>query len=139
MDMYAENILEHYKHPHNYGQLPNRNAEYKEYNPLCGDMVTIYLLIENNRVKDVMFVGKGCAISQSAMSLLTDEIKGKTLDEIKRLDRGFILDLLGVEISPVRLKCATIGIKALKLAVYDYLIKQGKNVKEKEFAVDEGE
>ena len=134
MDMYAETILEHYKHPHNHGILKG-NAEHKEYNPLCGDSVTIYLLIENDKVKDIKFVGNGCAISQAATSLLTDEIKGKSLEEIKKLDRQDVLDLLGVEISPARMKCALLGIKTLKLTVYDYMLKHNKKASEKDFEV----
>lgn len=137
MDMYAETILEHYKHPHNSGVLEKRNAEHKEYNPLCGDSVTIYLLIENGNVADVKFIGRGCAISQSATSMLTDEIKGKTIEEIKKLDRDYILELLGVEISAARMKCALLGIKALKLALYDYLVKQNKKANEKDFEVED--
>lgn len=137
MDMYAETILEHYKHPHNSGILEKRNAEHKEYNPLCGDSITIYLLVENNRIADVRFVGRGCAISQSATSMLTDEIKGKSVDEIKELDKDFVLDLLGVEISPARMKCALLGIKATKLALYNYLLKQNKKTDEKDFEVED--
>ncbi|KHO48428.1 MAG: nitrogen fixation protein NifU [archaeon GW2011_AR5] len=136
MDMYAETILEHYRHPHNHGKLAG-NVEHRESNPLCGDVITIYLMIENNKVKDVKFVGKGCAISQAATSLLTDEIKGKSLDEIKNLDKQFALELLGVEISAARMKCALLGIKALKLTVYDYLTRQDKTLKEKEFEVED--
>lgn len=137
MDMYAETILEHYKHPHNHGQLEKRNAEHNEYNPLCGDSVTIYLLIENNKIADIKFVGRGCAISQAATSMLTDEVKNKTLEHIKKLDRSDILDLLGVEISPARMKCALLGIKTLKLAVYTYLVKHNKKISEKGFEIND--
>ncbi len=137
MDMYAETILEHYKHPHNYGEMKEKSIEHKEYNPLCGDSITIRLAIENDKIKDVKFVGRGCAISQAATSLLTDEIKGKTLDEIKHIDREEVLDLLGVEISPARIKCALLGIKTLKLSIYEYLIKKGEKIAEKEFKVND--
>ncbi|MBS3051038.1 MAG: SUF system NifU family Fe-S cluster assembly protein [Candidatus Aenigmarchaeota archaeon] len=137
IDMYAENILEHYKHPHNHGTLEKRSIDYRENNPLCGDVITIYLLIENEKVKDIRFVGQGCAISQAATSLLTDEIKGKSIEEIKKLDKDFVLDLLGVEISPARMKCALLGIKTLKLAIYDYLLKQDKKANEKDFEVED--
>lgn len=137
IDMYAETILEHYKHPHNQGILEKRNAEHKEYNPLCGDSITIYLLVENNKVAGIRFVGRGCAISQAATSLLTDEIRGKSIEEIKKLDKDFVLDLLGVEISPARMKCALLGIKALKLAIYDYLLKQDRKTNEKDFEVED--
>ncbi|MEK6888268.1 MAG: Fe-S cluster assembly sulfur transfer protein SufU [Candidatus Aenigmatarchaeota archaeon] len=135
MDMYADIILDHYKNPHNYGVPNKRDAERRESNPLCGDVITVYLTIENNMVEDVHFVGSGCAISKAAASLLTDEIKGKTLDEIKKLDKQDALELLGIEISPARMKCALLGLKTLKLAIHDYMIKQGKHAKEKDFQV----
>ena|SRR3989338_8385012 len=137
MDMYAETILDHYRRPHNHGALKDRNAEHKEYNPLCGDVIEIHLLIQNNKVKDARFTGRGCAISQAATSLLTDEIKGKSIDEIKRLNKKFVLDLLGVEISPARMKCALLGIKALKLTIYYYLTKQSRKSNEKDFEVED--
>ncbi len=135
MDMYAETILEHYKHPHNYGELPEKDIEHREYNPLCGDSITMRLVMENNKIKDIKFTGRGCAISQAATSLLTDEIKGKTMEEIKKLDRSFVLGLLGVSISPARMKCAMLGIKTLKLAIYEYLIRKGVKISEKDFMV----
>ena len=133
--MYADIILDHYKNPHNYGVPNKRGVERRESNPLCGDVITVYLTIENNMIKDVHFVGSGCAISKAATSLLTDEIKGKTLDEIKKLDKKDALELLGIEISPARMKCALLGLKTLKLVVYDYIIKQGNQAKEKDFHV----
>ncbi len=136
MDMYADAILEHYRKPHNYGSLEKRNAEYREHNPLCGDIIEMQVLIENNKIKDVKFTGHGCAISQSASSMLTDEIKGKSLEEIKKMDKEHVLDMLGVDISPARMKCALIGIKALKLAVYKYLLRHG-GANEKEFEVQD--
>jgi len=135
MDIYADIILDHYKNPHNYGMLSKHNAEHKETNPLCGDIVTIQLAVENNKVKDIRFTGNGCAISKASISLLTDVVKGKTLDEIKRLDKNDVLNMLGIEVSPARLKCALLGLKTLKLAVYNYIIKQGNHVKEKDFHV----
>lgn len=135
--MYAETILEHYKHPHNYGQMPKASVEHRESNPLCGDIITIYLLVEKEKVKDVKFVGKGCAISQAATSLLTDEIKGKSIEEIRKMDKDFALDLLGVDISAARMKCALLGIKTLKLTIYDYLVKQKGRADEKDFEVED--
>lgn len=137
MDMYAETILEHYRRPHNHGEIAKASIEHMEYNPLCGDSIIIYLVIENDAIKDVKFTGRGCAISQSAASMLTDEIKGKSLEEIKKLDKDFVLGLLGVEISPARMKCALLGIKTLKLALYYYLTKQDKKISEKEFEVED--
>ena len=137
MDMYAETILEHYKHPHNYGELPEKTIEHKEYNPLCGDSITMRLVIENDKVRDIKFVGRGCAISQAATSLITDEVKGKPIEEIKALKRQDMLDLLGVEISPARTKCAMLGIKTLKLTIYQYLINKGEKLVEKDFKIND--
>lgn len=135
MDMYADIILDHYKNPHNYGALSKHNAEHKESNPLCGDIVTIQLIVENDKIKDIRFTGNGCAISKASVSLLTDKVKGKTLDEVKRLDKDDVLKMLGIEVSPARLKCALLGLKTLKLAIFDYMTKQGNHAKEKDFQV----
>jgi nitrogen fixation NifU-like protein len=139
MDMYADIILEHYKHPLNHGKLDRFTVQREEYNPLCGDKIIMHLLIENNTIKDIRFSGTGCAISISATSMLTDFVKGKTLDEVKKLDRKDIMKMLGVEVNPARIKCALIGLKTLKLAVYDYLVKQNGKISQKEFGVDESE
>jgi len=139
MDMYAEQILEHYKHPQNYGMLAGKNVDHEEYNPLCGDKIRMQLFIENNTIKDVKFIGSGCAISQAATSMLTEVVKGKTISEVKHMDREDVMKLLGVEVNPARIKCATIGLKTLKLAIYEYLIAHGKRTSEKEFGVNEDE
>jgi nitrogen fixation protein NifU and related proteins len=112
--MYRENILDHYKNPHNKGEIENPDIKFTENNPLCGDVITINLKLNNNKVEDVKFQGNGCAISQSAASMLTDEIKGKTLEEIKNLKREDITNLLGIEIGVVRTKCATLSLVAIK-------------------------
>ena len=137
MDMYAEQILEHYKHPQNHGTLAEKSVQHEEYNPLCGDKVRMQLLIEKDTIKDVKFIGSGCAISQAATSMLTEVVKGKTLNEVKKIDRKDVMELLGVDVNPARVKCALIGLKTLKLAVYEYLITKGKKINEKEFKVDE--
>jgi len=139
MDMYAEQILEHYRHPQNHGTLANKSAEHEEYNPLCGDKIRMQLLIERDVIKDIGFIGSGCAISQAATSMLTEVAKGKTISEVKRLDREDVMKLLGVDVNPARIKCALIGLKTLKLAIYEYLIARGKKTNEKEFAVNEDE
>ena len=139
MDMYAEQILEHYKHPQNHGTLENKSIDHEEYNPLCGDKIRMQLLIEKDVIRDVKFIGSGCAISQAATSMLTEVVKGKTIGEVKHLDREDVMKLLGVDVNPARIKCALIGLKTLKLAVYEYLIAKGKKTDEKEFAVNEDE
>ncbi len=114
-DFYREFILDHYKNPHNFGELPDATHRYHDTNPLCGDEITMYLKIgADDRVDDVRFSGKGCAISQASASILTDEVKGKTLDELKAIDRDHVLENLGITLTPARLKCALLSLKALK-------------------------
>ena len=119
-DLYRELILDHYKHPHNHGTLDPRDFTYEDENPLCGDKIRIDVrLDENQRVKEVAFIGKGCAISQASASLLTEEIMGKTLDEIKQIGKDDILEMLGgIQLGPTRLKCALLSLKVLKAGAY---------------------
>jgi len=117
-DMYRDYILDHYKNPRNSGELPGATNRYADSNPLCGDEITMALLIDGDKVKDVRFKGRGCAISQASASILTEEIKGKTLDEVKAIDRQHILENLGIPISPARIKCALLGLKTLKGAAW---------------------
>lgn len=118
-DLYRENILEHYKHPHNHGTLEPADYSYEDDNPLCGDHIRIDVRVdENNQVKDVAFTGRGCAISQAAASMLTDEIMGKSLDEVKEINKERVLELLGIPLGPTRLKCALLSLKVLKAGVY---------------------
>ena len=116
--LYQEMILDHYRRPRNKGTLENPDASVEMKNPLCGDELSMALRIEDDRVADVRFNGKGCAISQASASILTEEIKGKTLDEIKAIDRDHILENLGIPISPARIKCALLSLKTLKGAAW---------------------
>lgn len=112
--IYRENILDHYKHPHNYGEIKDAEIRFTENNPLCGDVITINLKLNKNKVEDAKFRGSGCAISQSAMSMLTDKIKGKKFEEIEKIKREDIVKMLGIEVGPVRTKCAVLGLVAVK-------------------------
>ncbi|MBA2638210.1 MAG: iron-sulfur cluster assembly scaffold protein [Solirubrobacterales bacterium] len=113
--MYREEILEHYKHPHNWQELPDPDLEFEDANPLCGDELKVTLHVdEDGTVRAVGFSGHGCAISQAAASMASDEVKGMKVDDVLRLDRSFVLDLLGIEISATRLKCALLSLKVLK-------------------------
>jgi nitrogen fixation NifU-like protein len=114
-DFYREFILDHYKNPHNFGELADATHRYHDTNPLCGDEITMFLKIgADDRVEDVSFSGKGCAISQASASILTDEVRGKTLDELKAIDRDHVIESLGITLTPARVKCALLGLKALK-------------------------
>ncbi len=118
-DLYRDYILEHYRHPHNFGTLAAPTASYEGSNPLCGDRITLMLGISDGIVREVAFTGRGCAISQASASLLTDEIKGKTVEELEKMTPEDVLDLIGIEISPARLKCALLSLDTLSHALSD--------------------
>ena len=118
-DLYRDYILEHYRHPHNFGVLETPTSKYEGANPLCGDRITMMLGIRDGVVAEVAFTGRGCAISQASASLLTDEIKGKPVGEVAKLTADDVLDLIGVEISPARLKCALLSLDTLSHALAD--------------------
>jgi len=117
-DLYRDEILEHYRNPHNFGTLETPSVVHEGANPLCGDRITLMLGInDDGRIEQVAFTGRGCAISQASASMLTDEIKGMPLDEVAQLDRQDVLDNLGIEISPARLKCALLSLDTLRRAL----------------------
>jgi nitrogen fixation NifU-like protein len=116
-DLYRDYILEHYRRPHNFGVLESPTAKFEGANPLCGDRITMMLRIQDGKVADVAFTGRGCAISQASASLLTDEVKGKTVEEVSKLTSQDLLDLIGIEISPARLKCALLSLDTLEHAI----------------------
>ena len=117
--LYREEILEHYKYPRNRGSIANPDITYKDTNPLCGDECQIDIALdEKKNVKEIKFNAKGCAISQAATSMLTDMVEGKSLEEIKKIGKEEILKELGMELGPVRLKCALLCLKVLKSGVY---------------------
>jgi nitrogen fixation NifU-like protein len=112
-ELYRDYILEHYRHPHNFGILEDPDARAEGANPLCGDRITMMLRIRDGLISEVAFTGRGCAISQAAASLLSDEIKGKPVAEVTGMTAADALELLGIEISPARLKCALLGLDVL--------------------------
>lgn len=117
MDLYADNILDHYKHPRGTGSLPNPTVTHREENLSCGDDLSIDLLMKNGRIKDVAWRGEGCAISQAAMSILFEELIGKTAKDIVEMKPADIHALLGVPVGPRRFKCALLCLHALKNAL----------------------
>jgi nitrogen fixation NifU-like protein len=116
-DLYRDYILEHYRRPHNFGPLEQPSVTREGANPLCGDRITLQLGVKDGVVEEVGFTGRGCAISQASASLLTDEIKGKRVDEVEAFGADDLLDLLGIEISPARLKCAMLSHETLRGAL----------------------
>lgn len=116
--LYREAILDHYKHPRRKGRLDAPDIHYRDTNPFCGDEVTIELDIKDGVVVDAAFNGKGCAISQASASMMMEEIVGMDVETLKEWSKEDILDLLGIEIGPVRIKCALLPLKALKAGIW---------------------
>lgn len=117
MDLYQEEILEHYKHPHNHGTIEDADVTQEELNPTCGDQLTFYLKFDGDTVADIKFNGQGCAISQASASMLTDEIMGLTKAEVAQLTKEDVIDLLGIELGPTRLKCALLSLQGISKTV----------------------
>ena len=118
--MYREVILDHYKNPRGHGTLAEADAEAEGQNPLCGDEVSIYVAFgeDGDTIDEVKFSGRGCAISQAATSMLTEMVKGKSATTVASLDKQDLLDEIGIPLTPVRLKCALLGLTTLKVALH---------------------
>lgn len=124
-DIYREIIIEHSKNPLNYGKIENPDVTFHDANPLCGDSIDIDIKIDDNKVTDIKFHGKGCAICMASSSVLTENVKGKDIEKIKDLEKNDILSELGLErLQAVRVKCATLSLKVFKSALYNYLSKK---------------
>jgi len=112
-DVYRQYILDHFREPHNHGRLEQPDVHAGDTNPLCGDRIELDLAVQDGRVSEVRFSGRGCAISQASASMLTERIEGATLEELRALRPADILEMLGVEIGPARQRCALLGLRVL--------------------------
>ena len=130
-DLYRDYMLEHYRKPHNFGVIEEPSATYEGANPLCGDRITMQLGVKDGVVEEIGFTGRGCAISQASASLLTDEVKGKPVEAVAGIEATDVLDLLGIDISPARLKCAMLSFESLQHLLADI---GAKPLPEKELA-----
>ena len=117
-DLYREHILDHYKHPRNHGHVDPADAQAEGQNPLCGDEVEITLAFDGDTISDVRFAGRGCAISQAATSMLTEMVKGKSAAEAAALGKDDLLEEMPIPLTPIRLKCAILGLGVLKVALH---------------------
>lgn len=122
--MYQEMILDYYRNPRNHGKVQNPDFVVSDANPLCGDVIEMSARINDGVITEVKFSGKGCAISQAAASMLTEHVQNKPVESVKNLAKKDVLELLSIPISPIRLKCALLGLKVLKIGVYQYLGEQ---------------
>ncbi|MFB5619737.1 MAG: iron-sulfur cluster assembly scaffold protein [Nitrosopumilus sp.] len=129
-DIYHEMIVDYSRNPINYGEIENHDVTFHDSNPLCGDSIDIDMKIDENKVTDIKFHGKGCAICMACSSVLTEITKGKSIDEARAIEKNDVLSELGLEhLQAVRIKCALLSLKVLKSALYTYI---GKNLKDNE-------
>ena len=127
-EIYREIILDYYRNPRNYGKIENPDISKKDSNPLCGDELEMHINLRDNKVSDVKFTGKGCAISQASASMLTELIMGKDFDFVKKLTKEDILENLGLhDLGPARIKCALLSLKVLKYGIYSYVSEKPKD------------
>ncbi|MGN6378133.1 MAG: Fe-S cluster assembly sulfur transfer protein SufU [Gaiellales bacterium] len=118
-DLYRENILDHYNHPRNHGHLDHPTVTAEGVNPLCGDELSVELLVEDGVVTDVRYNGQGCAISQAAASMISEAVKGRPVSEVEQIGKDDVLDELGIPLMPLRLKCAMLSVGVLRVALAD--------------------
>lgn len=116
-EIYMQNILDHYKNPHHEGKLKDFTSSHEEKNTLCGDTISVTLRLEKGILKDAKFQGVGCAVSQAAISMLLDEVIGMKKEKIMKLKKDDVLEMLGITLGPVRLKCALLGLETLHKAI----------------------
>ena len=129
--MYRENILDHYKRPRNRGKIEKPDSEGFDSNPLCGDEIGMQIAVKGGKIHGIRFSGSACAICTASASMLTEEAMGKKVEDARRISKGQVLSLLGIDPGPTRLKCALLPLKVMKLAVYKYLGKRMSEEDEK--------
>jgi len=117
-ELYREHILEHYQHPRCHGTLDDATVSVEDANPLCGDRIRMDFKIADGRIEKVRFSGAGCSISQASASMLCEAVEGKTVEEVRNLGREQVLEMIGIDLGPVRLKCALLALKTLKTGIY---------------------
>ena len=118
-DLYREQIIDRYKNPHYRGELDPHDVSYEDDNPLCGDKIRIELRVdENKQITEAVFSGQGCSISQASADLVVESVIGKSMDDVKLMTKEDVLEMLGIELGPVRLKCALLSLKVVKAGVY---------------------
>lgn len=125
--MYAENIMDHFNSPRNSGEVKDPDIKHKEFNPFCGDQIELTVKLRNGKeIQEIKFQGKGCSISQASASMLTEIVKNKNIEEVKKLTKEDILDLLNIPIGPVRMKCALLALDTLQngIKIYEQYTKK---------------
>ncbi|KHO46102.1 MAG: nitrogen fixation protein NifU [archaeon GW2011_AR3] len=116
--LYRENILDHYRHPRNFGRIENPTVTFHGDNPICGDEIDIALQLDKNKITDAKFIGRGCAISQASASMLMETLPGKTMEQASGISKDNIMEMLGVDVNATRLKCAILPLKVLEGALF---------------------
>ncbi len=119
-DIYKEKILDHYKNPRNWGRPKNFDISYRDLNEFCGDEIKVFVKIKKDKIEKMNYIAKGCVVSISSASMLSEYAKGKSINEILKLDRNIAKKFFGIELGPNRIKCALLPLKALKMALYKY-------------------
>jgi nitrogen fixation NifU-like protein len=123
-EIYKEIIMDHYKNPRNFGKIEGADFSAEDNNPLCGDHVEMAVKLSDGKVADVKFIGRGCAVSMAASSIITELIQGMSLEDLRKFDKEQLLEAMGnPDLGPVRVKCALLPLKTLKLGLYTYLSK----------------
>ncbi len=120
MDIYVEELISHYEHPRNKGKMADADAEFHEDNPICGDDLTLYIKVKDKKISDISFDGYGCAISQASASMLTDFVKGMSVEDAKKVNYDKLKELIGIDPGPARMNCAVLCLKTLTGALFLY-------------------